>query len=349
MSFSVSRFRRSAAPAAMTAVAGVYFLFSGTLLGADSVTAPAGSSSQSPSGDSASATISISPDSLESPSSERHVNFPDRSQSMQDLFNRHRTGPLPGPQPSQAPIRRPRNLLEDPNWGLVTPEDIVKEYMAKQVLKMPDYGSDGRDRSSMSAMELYYDRQNRPKFSPSNPGGESFSPGNLFGNGSGSGSVGGFNGINSPASMNALDNPNLSGSAVRPDVLSDVLGMRNNPMSPNAIRERDVNQRQMEAFKRALDYQPSLPTPQSTAVSPPAPSRTWGGGNGNFTPVLPANPFDHASGTYNPALATIAPIAPVAPVAPTAPGQSLSSAMPTYPSSRPAPPRLEFSIPQRRF
>ncbi|MBC8097766.1 MAG: hypothetical protein H7Y43_18350 [Akkermansiaceae bacterium] len=264
---------------------------------------------------------------------------------MEDLFNRRRrASPPPGPLPSQAPVQRPRSLLNDPNWGLATPQDIVNEYMSKDVMKMPQYGADGRERSSMSAMERYYDRQNNQKYAAPNSSGASFNPGNLFGNNGGSGS----GGISSPATMSGFSNPNLNGSSVRPEVLSDLMGLRNNPMSPAAIHERESHQRQMEAFKRALDYNPTASAPQSTANSPSSRGSTWNGGNGNFNPVMPRNPFDPVAGTYNPSLPTTAPIAPIGPAAPHAPTHSLSSMLPTSPS-RSAPSKKDFSIPQRPF
>jgi hypothetical protein len=45
------------------------------------------------------------------------------------------------------------------NVFLLTPEDLVHEPTLQELLKVPEYGSDGREKQSKSALELYYDRQ----------------------------------------------------------------------------------------------------------------------------------------------------------------------------------------------
>lgn len=281
---------------------------------------------------------------------DRHINYPDRPDSIGDLMKRPRPAPLPGPLPSTAP-QRPRQLLDDRNWGLVNPDDIVQDYLSKQLLKMPEYGPDGRERSQRSVMERYYDRQNHSRTSAQNSREESFSPGNLFGDNSARGGISGLNGLSSVNNLNEFSNPNLNNGGIRPEALSDLLGLRNNPMSPDAIREREANERQMDAFKRALDFAPASPKPQTTAITPSSSgSSAWNGGSGNFNPAMPRSPFDPVAGTYNGALATMAPAAPLAPIAPTAPGQqSLHSTLPSYNSARSSTPKVDFALPQRRF
>lgn len=332
----------------MTFVAAVCCFASTTLRGADS---PSGSEASSGSTPAASGSASA-----EFQSPERHVNLPDRPRSLGDMFNGNSSQPFSAPpRPAYVPRQRSTSLLDDPNWGLVRPEDIVQDYMTREVLKMPDYGPDGRDRSSMSVLERYYDRQDRPaKTADVAPAPDSFNPANLF-NGSndrprGIGNVGGIN----PNNLNDFANPNLIGNQVRPDALSSLLGLKNNPLTTDEFRERRANEHQMEAFKRALDYQTPVTSPVGAdsltrSIASPSSGQTWSSGSSGFAPVMPRNPFEPVVGTYNPALATTAPAAPIAPIAPSAPGQEYSSGLRPLSTTPVAPPKMDFSLPQRRF
>lgn len=352
MSFSVFSFRRSAVPAAVAFAAVVCCFASTTLLGADS---PSGSDAGS-----GSASVSSGSASAEFQSPERHVNLPDRPRSFGDMFNGNSSSqPFSAPpRPAYVPRQRSTSLLDDPNWGLVRPEDIVQDYMTREILKIPDYGPDGRDRSSMTVLERYYDRQDHSSKTPeAPPTPDSFNPANLF-NGSNDRSrgIGNISGIN-PNNLNDFANPNLIGNQVRPEALSSLLGLKNNPLNTDQFRERQANERQMEAFKRALDYQsPAATTPigadsLTRSITPsPSSGQSWSSSSSGFAPVMPRNPFDPVAGTYNPALATAAPIAPIAPTAPSAPGQEYSSSHKLPLSTTPvAPPKMDFSLPQRRF
>ncbi|HLP78938.1 MAG TPA: hypothetical protein VK327_18715 [Candidatus Paceibacterota bacterium] len=279
----------------------------------------------------------MSPDVLDGSSSDRHINFPDRGSSIEDLIaNRRSRGPtLPRPA---VPTERPRQLLDDKDWGLMTPNDIVKDYLSKQGYSMPDFTSDGRDRNKMSAMERFYDRQGQ-KSGAASPE-SSFNPGNLFDAGQSL-----WGGAVLPGALNGFGNP----AGVRPDALSDVLGIRNNAMSPEAIRDRDVSRRQMEAFKRALEYQQPTAFVSPLATIPVQPQGTAPGVSRGTGFVMPRNPFDSVAGTYNQSLATAAPTAPTAPMAPMAPGQP-NPYIQTYTTPvHTAPPRLDFNIPKRHF
>lgn len=289
-------------------------------------------------------------------SPERHVNLPDRPRSIGDMFNGNNSQPLSAPPaPAFVPRQHSTSILDDPNWGLATPEDIVQDYMSREILKMPNYGPDGRDRNSMSVLERYYDRQDQPHKTPDvAPTTGSFNPANLFNENnfrpSGIENIGGVN----PNNLNDYANPNLIGNQVRPEALSSLLGLKNNPLTTDEFREREANQRQMEAFKRALDYQTPVTTPtpiETLSRSTPSTSsgQTWSSSSSGFAPVMPRDPFDRTAGTYNPALATAAPTAPIAPSAPSAPGQEYSSATISLPATHVAPPKMDFSLPQRRF
>ena len=275
------------------------------------------------------------------------------------MFNGNNSQPfsMPPPRPAYVPHQRSTSLLDDPNWGLVRPEDIVQDYMTREILKIPDYGPDGRDRSSMTVLERFYDRQDHSSKAPeAAPVPDSFNPANLF-NGSNDRPRGidNISGIN-PNNLNDFANPNLIGNQVRPEALSSLLGLKNNPLNTDQFRERQANERQMEAFKRALDYQsPAATAPVGAdsltrSITPSSSGQSWSSSSSGFAPMMPPNPFDPVARTYNPALATAAPVAPIAPIAPSAPGQEYSSSSKIPLSTTPvAPPKMDFSLPQRRF
>jgi hypothetical protein len=229
------------------------------------------------------------------------------------------------------------------NWGFMTPEDLIQDYLSTDS-QLPDYGPDGRDRRSMSAIERYYDRQQQMRSGTNRPTGNSssFDP---FGNRSDA--FGTANLFNNPT----LGKMNPAAGSLQPEVLSDLLGLKNNPASPEAIRTREVQQRQMDAFRQALDFQHPVVNPALNTLTPATarPGVSAAQSSSSFY-VPPKTAFDPASGTYNPALAVAAPVAPVAPSAPFAPGQAMPSRpLNSVSASRAGPAKPDFSIPQRRF
>jgi hypothetical protein len=132
-----------------------------------------------------------------------------------------------------------------------------------------------------------------------------------------------------------------------------LLGFRKNPMSPAAIREREAQEKHMDAFKRALNFQP--PAAASPALDQvfAAPGRESGWNSSSAGSSVPnqRNPYDSTAGTYLPA-PSAAPMAPVSPVAPFAPAQANPYTAPAAAAatqSRIASPRPDFSVPQRPF
>jgi len=69
----------------------------------------------------------------------------------------------PPPARPYAPIIPSKRLKEQmdrrKNLYLLTPEDLVHPPTLQEMLKVPEYGPDGREKQSKSALELYYERQ----------------------------------------------------------------------------------------------------------------------------------------------------------------------------------------------
>lgn len=341
MSFSGFRFRRSVVHGAVAGLGLVLVIGSGRVQ-AEQKSAPAGDVSGS----------AASGDGSDNISPRRRINLPDRPRTMNELFGNRSSHSASVPAPPPAPaVRRTKTLLDDQsNWGFVTPEDVVQDYMAKEILRMPEYGADGQEKTPMSPVERYYDRQMRGRIDAGNVqrNSQTFSVDNLYHQA----------GTRSPAENLAQYgiNPNvLSGAApdfsenrTRPEALSGLLGFRNNPLASDLIKEQEANQRQMDAFRRALDFQPPTGAPNlpNPTAGVPERSRGWDNTSPILNPAMARDPFDSVGGTYNSALATAAPAAPSAPAAPEAPGRQYTT--PTV-APRLAPPKPDFSLPQRRF
>lgn len=315
-------FLRSAVPVA----AGFFLLF------ATNAPAEEGASGESSAGSASSENSSLVPD--------RSIKVPDRPNTLNDLFGGNRSRP---PQrfvpPRQNVPRGPRNLLDDSNWGFLTPNDVVRDYMSKTVPTLPDFTRDGRDRNTMSPVERYYERQMRGggATDSASDGADATSPG----------FVNPLSGVGIDVGYDALrpSSPHLVDLPTRVDSLPDLLGLRNNPYSPESIRERAAAERQTEAFRKALEVRP----PGGITSLPQQNTRSWIASPSSFNPAfVQTAPDPLLSGSYNSAFAVATPAAPAAPMAPSAPGQSRETINPTT-TKRIAPPKPDFSLPQRRF
>jgi hypothetical protein len=312
---------------------------------------PATKSSAEPAKGADSPQLEVQLDFLPS-TSDRKIDFPDRPASIENLFNNFGTQQMPVPPPTYVPNQRSKRLLDERNnWGFISPEDIVQEYMSRQGLRLPEFGPDGRDRDTMSVMERYYDRQTHGRGMTNSIAPEDISH-SLFGPQQNDLGMFTMLGTGPSTKLPGLSDRRYYPGSVRPEALSDLLGLRNNSLSSEAISEREAQEKQMEAFKKALNFQ-QPPTPLTTLDQGPASATAQFGWNGNASDnANPAqrNPYDPVAGTYNAALATAAPKAPVAPAAPVAPGQINPYAAPASASpARLGPPKADFTVPQRRF
>src|SRR6266853_3293027 len=66
---------------------------------------------------------------------------------------------------SPAPIiriKKAKELLErEKNWALMSPEDLTRGPTPEEIFNLPDYGPDGKEKKTRSAVELFYERQER--------------------------------------------------------------------------------------------------------------------------------------------------------------------------------------------
>jgi hypothetical protein len=68
--------------------------------------------------------------------------------------------PPPAPPVPVVPSKRLREQMDRrKNVFLLTPEDLVQAPTLQEMLKVPEYGPDGREKQSKTALELYYERQ----------------------------------------------------------------------------------------------------------------------------------------------------------------------------------------------
>lgn len=280
-------------------------------------------------------------------SPERRIRIPEHVNEIGDLF-RSDSGPVrPTPPPRPQVRQQQRSILDTPgDWGFATADDVVQEYMSKVNGRVPALMPDGRDWNSLSPVERYYERQMRgrtatnaapalelPQFNPS------------------------FD-MGGPSTLNAFrrEMPSAGGSfSPRSSGVAEVLGLGHNAFSPEAIRQREAQRQQMDAFRRALDVANPYANPVATgnamtpdrvpvwntwqnqsAVNPVNPAATL------YTPVPgmpqnPAQPFDPHTQV------------PTAPQAPQAPGQYSSTTLPNPVPTRTTPPRADFSFPSRAF
>jgi hypothetical protein len=275
-------------------------------------------------------------------------NFPDRPQSMERMFDTGETESMPMPL-RFVPTRRSQQWIDEQNnWAFLTPEDVVHDFMKKEIMRIPEYGPDGQEKSSGSAVERFYERISRS----SNPTNVQ-SRYELFGGLKSDGNPNSRNVGNPLASYETRSSSSIPGfddPASRPNTLSDFFGSRKNSSDSEAAREREAQHDQMEAFRKALDFQqPSTPivsfNPLTTPAVPGASSSPYS--FANTTPVR--NPYDPMT-ALNPVVAPTAPVAPSWQGGPLGPGQqNASTELPTLSGMRPPPPKADFSLPNRKF
>jgi hypothetical protein len=266
--------------------------------------------------------------------------------------------PLP-PSPSRVtvPNRRTREWLDQRrNWAFLTPEDAVREIAMKDILNLPDFGSDGEETRPASTVERYYERMWRAR-SGTSPSQQNSLPGSQK---TGEEKSSAFSLENAKPVSGMVDRPQQSLKSLldadlndyfsipgaRPNSLLEAFGLtaeddRDNELSPQNIAKKAREKQQIQQFQELLDgisSAPSLPEKPSPVSNP------WLGGSQVSASIPdPLNPFATLPGTtVNPAL--LPPTAPIAPVP-----SSLSPIPYSAVQERTAPPRPNFLFPQRVF
>lgn len=281
--------------------------------------------------------------------------LPSKPATLETLFGARRQSVTP--MQVIGPGVRGKDLVgQESDWAFRTPEDVINDYVMKEMLKMPQYGPDGRDLNKLSPVERYYERTHGPAGPPT--GLDLLS---VFG-------------LQKAAAMQAretadseapvtlfevrlsaitdLSSPNRDPSGARSDSALDLLNSAGKGNLAEALLERKTQEDQMEALKQIWGFQQPAPTPNLSQPGFPSGLSSIGGVEGlpGAVSVSVSEPFVPAPlWEYSPAQAPAAPLMPAAPKAPLLPGQIDPSAPPpSLTATKPAPPPV-FSVPQRRF
>jgi hypothetical protein len=89
-------------------------------------------------------------------------NFSSRSSLEGVIVPPDRLGPRPAIQSKKVKERRER-LEREKNWALSNPEDLTRGPTMEEILQVPEYGPDGKEKKTRSSVETYYRRQDRER------------------------------------------------------------------------------------------------------------------------------------------------------------------------------------------
>ena len=254
------------------------------------------------------------------------------------------------PETSSSSVARSKRRRQSDKLEPATPEEAFNNYIAKEILKLPDSDSDS-DPGWASLMERFNERLWRGRSETNASSVDELSDwrdarqGRRFKGMSDrlSASDGG------PPSLKALlgDSGSAESPIRRPVTLSDVFGpAKSGDSAAEAIVARKVQQDQIDAFRKVLDFQP---TAARLALSPvgvpssaaPAPASAWS--------VSPRpNPFGTPPGLAAPSFVPSVPATPAGPGGLSTP-LGILPATPAPVPARLTPPQSVFSVPQRQF
>jgi hypothetical protein len=262
---------------------------------------------------------------------------------LPDIIGNSRSSPMNqnfsqslAPLPAQAVVPS-RDAQRLKNWSLMTPDEMMRDMLERDGLKVPGAKDTDDDLDPSASMEnLYLHRmaqrnRNTNSFGAFDARGR-FGRTNDWGN-----SSDGFDGYD-PFQSNAGKNPDdNSAAAKRRSALFDFFKSRD-VETPESLREKKAEEDQLDAFRKMIA--PPTVTANPSFSSPSASARP--GGYGNLS--LPSSTFNSTPGV--PTLSPMpTPSAPTVPMAPAAPGQT--SLTPYTAPSKPKP--VGFSAPQRTF
>lgn len=277
--------------------------------------------------------------------------FPGKPDLSGGLFRPSSSGVMPS-GPVRIPSARSRRALdESKNWEFTTPDDQFRSIMANDILRMPEFAPDGRDKNTYSAVERFYDR------SREGGGNNTPSPNAIFDlrsyspQATASSSSSSASDATAPASINFFATPGYESAMGNRPVLGDFsTGLTPAPASPvDVLRARDDQQQQLDAFKKAMgvDVGSLSGIPGLSSVPTASSSRSM-----TALPAVPGLPSRPDRNPYNPAVGSL----PVNAAVGSLPTSASSPTTPGYetrlPENRPAsvtPPKPDFSIPRRPF
>jgi len=274
---------------------------------------------------------------------------PGRPDSFESLFRRDSGSTIAPTRPDPAPVSRPRSILDDPeSLALMTPAEAMREYVAREVLELPQIGADGRNRNNMSALERLHERATRGSQTDSvlDSLGLQFAP------------------HTAPKQPSAVESFQLEHipSRLAPPSLEDLATRRfaqpnawDNPIVESIYKAEQ--ERFVEAFRKALDPHPFGQT--VSGVQPLQPSSPDSVGRLNLNPLPAAGLAERERSSrtaipQSPGAAGMDSGLPTLPAVPTMPGVS---GLPnrneqTEVDSGPARvelPRVSPGVPQRSF
>jgi len=268
--------------------------------------------------------------------------------------------PLPRPMPNGPAVnsKRVQELLDRrKNWIFMTPEDLAAAPSTEEMLQTPEYGADGQKKKKISPLERYYqnlDRERHPstaknRFQDDDLLGASKRKDSADEPASQEDSNPPLAGTESERALKRLFNPDSVNGAVAPgrNAFSDVFGLGGGESS---LEKELAHKKYMNEYQKMIGGSPLITgtaLPNSLGdFSPPLPSASPGN-------ALYGLPNSSGRSTVDSQLGTIKPmVSPSAMPDLSARGLASSSLSPSLPKIDPprvAPPKPNFTAPQRKF
>lgn len=257
--------------------------------------------------------------------------------------------------------RRARELRDQrKNWAFGSPDDVIRDKALREILNLPDYGSDGDGTRSPSTVGRFYERmvrgqagmgspsQNNDWFGLRRTPEERNRPGQI------DDGISHLSGLyQSDRSLRNLLNPDLNAGSSwagrSPDSLLEAFGLSSDRGGKEgdfeSIRAQEAHETQLKRFQDLLnktyDADPLVPGKSSSAANP------WLGSSPMASPGLDLrNPFATMSG----AVVNSAPLPPVAPAPPLPSSLSPTPYIPQPPQvNSMLMRRPEVTVPRRAF
>jgi hypothetical protein len=264
--------------------------------------------------------------------------------------------PMTPPQAPKGPSKRVKELLERrKNAFLLTPEDLAPAPTAEEIFKIPEYDSDGVEKTKKTPMELYWERMDAKRAASLKPNrSEDKEASDLFGAPASRDSSKSREESDLPPGLKAreetlrqLFNPGAADAGLmpapsaRPNAFSDIFGLGETAPSREKALE---HKKRMDEFNSLFDS--GRPAPLNAGVPGTPGSRS----DSLARPATAVGLPDTATG--NNQLGKLNPVfSPASPVDVNAQLAGSSSLTPVLPKIEvpKAPPAPTFSAPRRPF
>jgi len=281
--------------------------------------------------------------------STRKSKFPQRPETLDSLFNSSQSLPTTRlPQPQSLSNQRSRKMLEEKeDWIFLTPEDLLQDLMIKEKLVQPEYGIDGREKSSLTPVERYYDRISRARTNSA-----SASLKKPFGGATEDSDL--VSGLDDLTSARDRSLPGLEKNSGRLNGFADLFGVNKDrgPKGDYGREQQDAEERaqalHLENFRKHLELPP---VPDAAAdFGLPANLEAKGPAWESYSAAARPNPYTASSSIQPPSPPPGLFGAPAIAPPQLTPGQELMTAPPpSLTETRTPAPKLQFSVPMRKF